>query len=385
MLKNKKIRLVIDAQPMAEARISGIGHMTLELVRALDRLSEHDHRFEVVLAVSADKIGNIRKYGLKNVTLKKIPLSTRVLNLLWKYDFLPPMDIFLGKGVYVFPNYKNWPLLKAKSITYVCDIGYLLFPDFVEPRNLEFLKKNMSKWTGRTDRIASISRDARDDIISHLNVPADRVAYVPCGVDGEVFYRRGATEVDAVRQNYGLSEKYILYIGNIEPRKNILSLIEAYKLLPQPVREEYSLVLVGGGGWKNEEILSEIDRAAAEGYKVVKTTKYVIDNDLPALYSGAAALTHVALYEGFGISPLQAMACGTPVVVANNSSLPEVVGDAGLCADASSPKDISDKIEIILTDKNTRTEKVRAGLERAKDYTWLAAAEKLLEEARKLR
>lgn len=365
-----KLRLYIEAYPISEARISGIGHMTLELIRALERHPENQKSFEIVLVINKDRLAPLKRWKFKTVVYKTIPIPTRPFNILWKFNLLPPIDLFLGKGVYLFPNYKNWRLIKSLSLTFVCDVSYIVVPQFVSPKNQKFLKKNINRWIKRADRILTISHSAQQEIVRYLHVPKEKTILVPCGVDTSVFYKREAGEVEGLKYKCGIESKYILYIGNIEPRKNISRLIDAYKMLPANLRSKYWLVLVGGGGWLNEPIMGMIKKARVEGFNIYKPEIYVPEEDLPALHSGATILVHPALYEGFGISLLQSMACQTPVITANNSSLPEVAGEAALLVDAENVRDISDKMERLLTDEELQACLVEKGMEQVLKYSW---------------
>lgn len=373
------INILVEAYPITEERMSGIGHMTLELIKALDRHPLNGKKYTISVIATLGRKNQIRRWGFKNVKEKYIPLPTRIFNGLWKYDLLPPMDILYGRGVYLFPNYKNWKLARSKAFTFICDIGYLLYPQFVSPLNQQFLEKNMAKWINRSSKIIAISKNSEKEIIEHLSINSEKLMYVPCGVDTTTFNQRSKDEIETVKKDCGIKQKYILYIGNIEPRKNILNLIAAYKQLSDQIRAEHALVLVGGGGWLNEPILEEIKQSQQNGYDIITPDHYIADEMLPALFSGASALVHPAVYEGFGISPLQAMACGTPVAVSNASSMPEVVGDAGLFFDPEDPRDIAKQLQQLLTNNTLREELIIKGKERVKIYSWISAADQLLQ------
>lgn len=371
----KKIRLVIEASALAESRISGIGHMTLETIKALERHPDNQKTFDIVLAIPFDKKAQLPRWGFTTVTYRSIPLPLRIQNLLWKFDLLPPMDLILGRGTYLFPNYKNWRLAFSKSFTYICDIVYLLHPQYVSPKNQKFMERYMLKWIKRADKVLAISEDARTAIVDNLPVKVSKTLLVPCGVDLDVFRKSSADEIKHMKKKLGLDKDYLLYLGNLEPRKNITGLIDGYKQLPEAIRAKYTLLLVGGGGWLNASILDAISKAQAEGFDIKQADVYIPEDELPALHSGATALVHPAFYEGFGISPLQAMACGTPVIVADNSSLPEVVGKAGLYVNATDSSDIADKLEELLSNKSLREKLSKAGVEQAQKYSWQNSAD----------
>ena len=381
---SKQVKLYIDASPLAETKITGIPHFTAELVTALDQHPDNGKRFKIILVIAFDKRKKLNRWNYKNVRIKSLPLPMRIINLLWKYDVLPPMDNLLGRGIYLFPNYKNWRLSHSKSLTYIHDLGYIRYPEFVQPKNLEFLKNNTKKWISRSDLILTGAEHARSEIIELLNVPAQKVVTINHGVDHSEYYQRSKDEIKSAKQLYSINGKYLLYIGSLEPRKNLTRLISAYRALPQTLRSQYGLCLIGGGGWLNDQIIKDIIAAKDAGENIIQPSTYVEDKDLPALMSGASILVHPAVYEGFGLSPLQAMSCGTPVLVGNNSSLPEVVGDAGILVDANNVEDISAKIEEVLSNDKLRSIMVAKGLTQASKFKWEISAQKLLDNVYKV-
>ena len=376
---SKKTKLYIDASPLAEDKITGIPHFTAELVRALEKHPDNGVSFKIVLVIPFDKKKKLACWLYKTVTYRVIPLPMRLFNLVLKWNILPPMDLLLGAGVYLFPNYKNWPLQRSKSLTYIHDLGYIRYPEFVQSKNRQFLKANMQRWIKRASLILTGSDHARQEIIELLKVPPQKVVRIYHGVNHRDYYPRPKPEVEVAKAKYNISGNYVLYLGSLEPRKNLVRLIESYCSLPKKLRALYGLCLIGEGGWLNGEILSAINDAQEKGFNIIRPNTYVDDSDLPTVVSGATLLVHPALYEGFGLSPLQAMACGTAVLVADNSSLPEVVGQAAILVDAESIKDISAKMKRVLTETTLRHKLEKLGLEQAKKFTWEKSAQQLIE------
>jgi len=278
----------------------------------------------------------------------------------------------------VFPHYGNWPLRRSSSVTFIHDVAFLRHPETVGG-NLNLLTRNMGRWVARTSLVATVSQSSRDDISRYLGVVPERIVVIPWGVDRDVFRARGEAEVAALRDRLGLPDRYILYVGNIEPRKNLERLIMAYRRLPQRLRSEYALVLAGGFGWNSSGIERAIAEAHAAGDRVVRISQYVSDDDLPALLSGAAMLAQPSLYEGFGVAPLQAMAAGIPVLVGDNSAQPEVAGDAGLYVSALETAGIARGMQTLLTDDRLAAAHVAAGLQRVKQFSWERSAAAMLE------
>lgn len=376
--------IYVEATSLADDRTSGIGHSILEIIRALERHPAYLKEFDVTLVTSFDTTSRVARWNFKDVQFQKIILPLRILNLLWKFDFLPPMDVFMKKGVFVFPNYKNWRLSRSKSITYVHDVSFVLFPEFVVPKNQRFLEKHMPKWLNRTNVVAADSNSAQNEILDAYSIPKEKVKVIHHGVDKEVFYKRTTDEVSKVKDKYDIKEKFILYVGNIEPRKNINTMIDAYKQLPAKSRRGRQLLLVGGQGWLNEPINKAIESAQAEGYDVRKLEKYVVDEDLPALYSGAEMLVLVSHYEGFGLSLVQAMACGTPVIAGNNSSMIEVVGDGGILVNQKDSNETAKAMELLLNDTKLRKELIDKGLKQSTKFSWEKSASKVVKISEKL-
>ncbi len=378
LIKNKPLNLYIDASPLAESRITGIPHFTAELIKALDEHPDNGKVFNLILLIAFDKRDKLSRWQFKNTHIKDISLPMRLLNLLWKYRLLPPMDIFFGKGVYLFPNYKNWPLLRSKNLTYIHDLSYLRYPKFTQPKNLKFLQRGVNRWVSRSDIVLTGSDHTKQEIVDLLNVPEEKVIRIYHGVGHSFYYPRSSNEIITAKSKYGIKGKYILHIGSLEPRKNLINLIIAYKALPLKIRQLYGLCLIGGGGWLNGKIIDAINNAQTEGYNIIQPQSYVEDEDLPALISGSTILVHPAVYEGFGLPPLQAMACGVPVLVANNSSMPEVVGEAGVLFNAEKPEDISVKMDKVLSEQDYREQLSVKSLAQSKKFDWSISANELV-------
>jgi glycosyltransferase involved in cell wall biosynthesis len=380
----KPIKVYIDASAMADVRKSGIGHLVLSTAQALDKLLEERTGYLITLFVPWRQWELLNGYKFKHLRYKRLPFPGRILNLMARFRVAPPLDVFLGKGIYIFPNYKNWGLYRSKSITYVHDIGFALFPQFTKPNNRKMLVKYIPLWIKRTAIVATLSQSSKREIQKQYELPAEKITVIPCGVDLKEYYRRPQAEIDRVKKKYGVEGDYLFFLSNIEPRKNLGTLIEAYKSLPARSTEQYGLLVVGSEGWLNEDILKQIKIAQAEGFRITHPAVYVPDSDLPALHSGATALVQPSFHEGFGISPLQAMACGTPVIISDIPSLRELVGQAGVYIDPSNAENLSLNIQKVIGDKELRRVLGEKGLKRAEQFNWSSAADLLLAQVDKL-
>lgn len=373
-----KQRVFIDVAALAEPRLSGIGHLILETIRALSESEEFLSMYELLLVVPKNGKDKVKNWKLKNVIYIEIPFRAVVLATLERFHLLPPMDLILGQGIYIFPNYKNWPLFKSKSITYIHDTVFIRFPEFVEQRNLHTLKTGVPRWIKRTDIIATISNFSKIEIKELLGVAEENIVVLYCGVNTKIFKQISDKQVDIFRKKHKLPPKYILYLGNIEPRKNIETLLEAYLELPKELKDKHALLLVGGDGWSNKRLLKKIKVAQDEGNNIIRPKEYITDEELPSLYSGASILVQPAFYEGFGLSPLQAMACKIPTIVANKASLPEVCGKATTYVEPKVASELIKAMQLLLSDQSLRNKHIQLGLKQVKKFSWQITAKKLV-------
>jgi glycosyltransferase involved in cell wall biosynthesis len=221
------------------------------------------------------------------------------------------------------------------------------------------------------------------EILKYFPQHEEKIRVVPCGVDMKRFRPcENREKIAAVKKNLGIDGEYFLYLGTIEPRKNLERLIAAYHIFTQRTDNPPKLVLAGGKGWLYDDIFRKVtELGIAE--KVI-FTKYVPSEDMNPLMCGAVAFVFPSLYEGFGMPPLEAMACGVPVLTSGEASLPEVTGDCAVITDAYSPESIADGLERLYRDENLRRDLSRRGIERAKDFTWEHSAEILYNVYREL-
>lgn len=330
MGKRLKKAIYIDALALVPKKKSGVGQTIEQTLGALVGLPEiKNGDWQIYLLAPLGKVQSLKVYVNKNIRIKSIPLHARLIDGLNRLHLLPPIDIFLGSGIYIFPNYRNLPLWRSRSLTYVYDVVFFRFPNMVEPKNQKYLSKYIRTWVERADRVITITNQVKDELEKYLNLSHTLTDVVYCGVDTHLFRERKAGEVNRVKKVYDIPyDEYFLYVGNIEPRKGIDTLIDAYIALPYSTRNTIGLVVVGGDGWLNEQIIIRIEREVARGEKILRVKRYVDNEHLPALYSGARILIHPALYEGFGMTPLEALACGTSVIATDLPAIREVLGQS---------------------------------------------------------
>lgn len=374
-------RVVIDGKPLIDDHFSGVGHYTMHLLRALDDLvgSEIGDDLDVRIAVPAKRVGRLREHGYRHLRPLPVPLTLTRYRRLLVAGRLPSMDLLLGRGTYFFPDFVRWPLARSRSITAVHDLCFVKVPDMVDAGNGEFLRRAVADAVASSDRITALTHTMADEIASTYPIDRGRIAVVGCAADRTHFYRRSEREVQEVQRRHGIFGDYVLSVGNLEPRKNQARLVEAFCALPDDLGRSLTLVLAGAGAWHDGELRAQVEAGLAAGRKILLLLDQVGDDDLPALYSGASAFAYVSVYEGFGMPPLEAMACGTPVVASTASVLPEVVGDGAVGVDPLDPASIAAGLESVLRlDEAGREALVAKGRANVLRYRWDDAAATLL-------
>jgi glycosyltransferase involved in cell wall biosynthesis len=285
--------------------------------------------------------------------------------------------MLLGKkaDIFIFTNFRMYPTAFAKKrFTVIYDVAFKHHPEYIESKNLKFLGRRVPEAIKKSDKIITISEFTKSDIIKFYGVEPSKIIVAHCAVDMSKFKY---TELrPRLKTKYGLEGGYLLYLGTIEPRKNITNLVRAYDKLPDVIKTKHPLVLAGGGGWNDSEIKESI--VNAKNNSNIIQTGYVDEKDIPALYSGAELFLYPSHFEGFGMQILEAMACGTPVLTANNSSLPEVGGDAAYYVDDNSVDSIKSGIEKILNNPKLQKELVKKGKKQIKKFSWEESAMKII-------
>jgi glycosyltransferase involved in cell wall biosynthesis len=376
------VRVAID-YTAAINQSAGIGRFVRSLVHALAEIDEVNHYLLIYAAPdgSCDLGSDLesRFPSARNFSRRQLRLSQRYLDILWHRLQLPvPVSLVTGPvDIYHSPDFVLPPTGGARSLLTVHDLAFLLQPECAEASLREYLERTVPRSVRRADFVVADSENTRNDVICLLGVPAERVAVVPGGVDPSFAPVEDACRLRALREQLGVGEApFILALGVIEPRKNLGLLFDAYRILRDRHDLPHLLVVVGRRGWLWEDTIEHAERSpyAAD----IRFVGFVPDGDLPALYSAASVFAFPSLYEGFGLPPLEAMACGTPVVSSSSSSLPEVVGEAGLLIDPRDPESLASALERLLLDERLRAEYRRRGLAQAAMFTWQAAARTLL-------
>jgi glycosyltransferase involved in cell wall biosynthesis len=267
----------------------------------------------------------------------------------------------------------------ASLVSTVHDLSPVLFPELHTPQNRALFKRKMCYVQERAQAIIAVSEHTKRDLVKVLAIPEERVHVVYNAAAPGYHPIRDRGEIRRVTRKYGVpGSGYILHVGTLEPRKNLVRLVEAYAVALDHCGDRVPpLVLAGGKGWLYEEIFHSVERLGLQ--QRVIFTGFVDDEDLPALFNGALFFVYPSLYEGFGIPVLEAMACGVPVITSNASSLPEIVGEAGVLVDPIDAGALAAALMALLDDLERRAALRAAGLTRAVLFSWERAARETLE------
>jgi glycosyltransferase involved in cell wall biosynthesis len=353
---------------------AGIGRYTRELMRALLALPA-DNSYSFFYA-SRRRIDESKIRSLKSKT-HRLPLHDKWLMRVWHRLRIPiPVELIVGKvDLFHSPDFTLPPTLPGvPTLLTVHDLSFIRDPDSAWPSLRAFLNKAVPRSVQRATHVLADSQATKDDLIELFATPAEKITVLYSGVELRFAPVRDQAEIDRVCAKYQLPRPFILSLGTLQPRKNYERLIEAFASIVSSV--PHHLVITGGKGWMYETIFGQVKRSGLEGR--VHFPGFVDDADLPALYSAADLFAYVSLYEGFGLPLLEAMACGTPVIGSNTSSLLEVIGEAGLQVDPSNVGNITHAVQQMIEQPELRTRSIGLGLERAKLFTWDKAARELL-------
>ncbi|MCP4642132.1 MAG: glycosyltransferase family 4 protein [bacterium] len=370
------MRVGYDIGPIAHAP-TGVGNFAYQLLKHL-----LDIEADVSLTgFSASAHTPWLRELAGRIPYRRIPVPARVMYRLWDMFPRPAVDSFLGGvDVYHATNYYLPPCKHARTVLTIYDLAFLARPELASPKIVGPFSRLVRRFARRADAVVACSEQTKKDIVRLLDVPEDRVSVVYGAVDDSVAAVEPSEARDRLREQYGIDSPYILFVGTLEPRKNIPTLVEAFAKLAKEL--PHQLVLVGGLGWNTEPILRAIETGGCRD-RIVRPG-YVPAEDLPLFYSGADVLALPSHYEGFGLPLLEAMTCGCPVVAANNSSIPEVVGDAALMHDADDAAGLANALRRVLTEDSLADALRERGRARALEFTWLRAAEQTMDVYRRV-
>lgn len=362
--------ITVDLRSLNTSQFSGVESYTVHVMEEL-LLNDPDTVYK--LFYNGFKKKQFSYFHFINSTYLQTRIPNRILNISLKLFGYPKLEKLAGPTDVLFMP--NLNMVSVNSLTKVVltvhDLSPLLLPNFYNLKTRIWHKFiNIPKLVKRADKIIAVSEFTKTTLVEKLQVPASKITVAPLGVDSENF--RPNLSIDKlrdVRNRYSLPGDFVLYLGTVEPRKNISRLIEAFELIDEPI----FLVIAGKLGWKYNGILEQIKNSPKRRY--IKLVGYISESDKPYIMKLARVFAWPSLYEGFGLPILEAMAVGTPVVTSNVSSMPEVAGEAALMVNPYNVPDIAKAIKLLHTDIALREQYIMRGLERSTQFSWQKCAE----------
>lgn len=357
----------------------GIGRYVRELVTALSRI-DSETPYRLFAAGRRDTVTPVTSGP--NFTLHTSQISPEWFARLWHRARLPlPIENWVGPVRLLYaPDFTLPPTRRGtKTLLTVHDLSFVRAPETATPGLRAYLSRVVPRSVARADHILADSESTRRDLLDLYHVEAERTSVLYSGVEGHFRPVRDERTLADLRSRYALDGSFLLAVGTVQPRKNYIRLVEAFRQLD---RANLTLVIAGGRGWLDDPLYERIAALGLENR--VRMLGFVPDKDLPALYSAARVFAFPSLYEGFGLPILEAMACGTPVVTSRASSMPEVAGDAALLVDPLDTDALAEALASALDDELLRSSLIEKGLERATVFTWEAAAHKLVDRFQRL-
>lgn len=375
------MRIAID-YTAAIRQAAGIGTYVRNLVAAM---LEQDQSNQYTLLTSGRPTAEHPFPTAENVRGRSIFIPDRYLNILW-YRLRAPLPATLFSGstdIYHGPDFVLPPLSrKVRKVVTIHDLAFLEHPEYAVPSLAAYLRKVVPEVVQAADVVATVSHEVSRTLMTHFQTPREKLTVVPNGVAPHFRRITDPVILGATLHKYHLKHPLVLAVGTMEPRKNHLGLIKAFHQAQQRKNGPAMLAIAGGPGWLYDETRSLVAELQLE--RKVRFLGRVSDLELITLYSMADVFAFPSFFEGFGIPPLEAMACGAPVITSNTSSLPEVVGDAALQVDPHDIDALADSILRLLHDESLREELRQKGYEQVKHYTWDASARKMLTIYQKL-
>jgi len=367
-LKSGRIKVAVDARLLSLSPLTGIGRYTLEMcnvLRKMDRVS--------LFLYSPSPILSLYSSSLEGAVFRVKNLNSMLLRRLWYETYLPwrvkrdNMDVFWGP-IHHLPV---WLPQQVASVVTIHDLVWKFFPETMRPLSRVLERIQMPLAVSRADHVVADSQATAQAVIEEFKASAERLSVITLGVSKF----KPPQNIGALSK-LNIHSPYFLFVGTLEPRKNLVNLLLSYSQLPPALKKRAMLVIAGGRGWGNvrlKELISSLQLA-----EHVILTGYVDDKMLATLYANALFLAMPSLYEGFGLPLVEAMSYGKAVLTSNKASMPEVAGDAGLFVDPYDPESITQGLQQIISDQGLRDKLAANAKTNAARFDWDESARKLV-------
>lgn len=378
----KSLNVAIDGRPLMHER-SGIGRYTYQLILALFEINLEYSLYLYGLCQATKFTPITSKQNIEriedlivNIGRNRMPFPFRKVSRLVT-SYIKEKTQPASMDVVLWTNFIANLSAEYKSIITIHDMAHYYYPQYTVTGFENDLNYKLGEHALMSDLILCVSENTKRDVINILGIEESKIWVTYNGVSEGFRRYQDKNKMNDLRSRFTLPERFILFVGTVEPRKNLIKLIEAYQLLHSQYGIKEPMVIVGGKGWKNEPLYQRIKEMKIDDHIIF--TGYVSDDDLPLFYNAATVFAYPSLYEGFGIPVIEAMACGVPVVTSNVSSLPEVAGDAAVLVNPEEPEEIAAAIYRIMIDEDLYESLREKGFKQASKFTWEACAKKTLE------
>jgi glycosyltransferase involved in cell wall biosynthesis len=374
-LKGQKLRIGIDVSRTSREK-TGVGYYISNLIEALARIDQNNEYilYPYFWHCFPSDYQNISIPKQANFILHRDARPPDQIIRAWRFSkpdrVLGPIDVLHS------PNMTTPRLKKARLVVTIHDLSYLVYPEFHTRANVRFSKQQTTMAAKYAAKIIAVSHHTKKDLINYYSIPEERIHVIYEAARKTYYPERDINFIQSSLMRLNIYKNFILFVGSLEPRKNVTTLIKAYAEYLKADSDQYLLVIAGGRGWLNDEIYALVTELGLQRH--VRFLGYVQESDLRCLYSVAKVFVYPSVYEGFGLPPLEAMACGAPVITSQTSSLPEVVGDAAILIDPYSVEELLHAIRTVLLYDDLRLQLRRKSLERAKLFSWMRTAQETL-------
>jgi glycosyltransferase involved in cell wall biosynthesis len=357
------MRIGIDATALPPQPV-GAGNYIIQLIRALASLNVNDE-FVIFAHQKGHALINLsQEDSFEWIILEDRNPGSR---LIWEQTLFPQLVKKSGVNLLHSLHYTRPMKLPCASVVTFHDMTFFLYPELHTRAKRLFFPLAIRASARRADALIAVSESTRQDVIRVLGISPEKIITIQSGVDPAFRPINDTVAKGKIAEKYDLPERFILYVGLIEPRKNLPMLISAFKRFIDSGKD-YKLVLVGSYGWMYEKLLKQINNLDLEG--MIYFTGYVSQEDLPLVYNLSSLFVYPTIYEGFGLPVLEAMACGVPVITTDVSSLPEIVGEAGMLVPVNDVEALYGAMIAVLGDEDLRRKMINKGMQRAAKFTW---------------
>ncbi|MBU4480620.1 glycosyltransferase family 4 protein [Patescibacteria group bacterium] len=370
------MRIAIDLITIT-GKNAGLQSYAKQLVEGLAKV-DNENEYILLINSRAKKIFSINQSNFKNIFIRT---PKRFIGI-WEQIYFPFVQFLKGVDLLHSPVSAVPIVAPCKTVLTIHDLTFKIYPKTMQWWDRFYWNFFITQGVKRVERIITDSINTKKDLIKYYNIQKNKVSVIPLCCSSQYYMSSNDLFLNEIKQKYNINKPYILFVGTLEPRKNISILLKAFNIAKQKGKLKHSLVIVGRKGWLFDDIFQIVKNLRMENDVIF--TDFVPDEDLPSFYHRAELFIYPSMYEGFGLPPLEAMACGTPVITSNSSSLPEVVGDAGILIDPKDVNAFASAIVRVLNNEELKIELAKKGKLRAQRFTTEKMAYKTIKIYKKI-